>query len=44
MLNEHTLDQQRTPRLDGMLHTIERQAISAAACELPFDDRVTMLV
>ena len=44
MLNEHTLDQLRTLRLDGMLHAIEQQAISAAASELPFDDRLTMLV
>jgi DNA replication protein DnaC len=44
MLNEHTLDQLRTLRLDGMLHAIEDQAISAAASELPFDDRLTMLV
>ena len=44
MLNEHTLDQLRTLRLDGMVHAIEEQAISAAASELPFDDRLTMLV
>ena len=44
MLNEHTLDQLRTLRLDGMLHAIEQHAISAAASELTFDDRLTMLV
>lgn len=44
MLNEYTLDQLRTLRLDGMVHAIEEQAISVAASELPFDDRLTMLV
>ena len=44
MLNEHTLDQLRSLRLDGMLRAIEDQAASTAAAELGFDDRLTLLV
>ena len=44
MLNEHTLDQLRTLRLDGMVRAIEEQATSAAADELGFDERLTLLV
>ena len=44
MLNEHTLDQLRGLRLDGMVHAIEEQATSTAAAELSFDERLTMLV
>lgn len=44
MLSEHTLDQLRALRLDGMVRAIEEQATSTAAHELPFDDRLTMLV
>jgi hypothetical protein len=44
MLSEHTLDQLRALRLDGMVRAIEDQASSTAAQELPFDDRLTMLV
>ncbi len=44
MLNEHTLDQLRVLRLDGMVHALEDQASSTAAAELPFDDRLTLLV
>ena len=44
MLNEHTLDQLRGLRLDGMLRAIEEQATSASADELGFDDRLTLLV
>ena len=44
MLNEHTLDQLRRLRLDGMLRAIEEQATSANADELGFDDRLTLLV
>jgi DNA replication protein DnaC len=44
MLNEHTLDQLRTLRLDGMLRAIEEQATSTAADTLAFDDRLTLLV
>ena len=44
MLNEHTLDQLRGLRLDGMARAIEEQATSTAAAELSFDERLTMLV
>ena len=44
MLNEHTLDQLRSLRLDGMVHAIEDQAISTAAAALGFDERLTLLV
>lgn len=44
MLNEHTLDQLRALRLDGMVHALEDLASSTAAAELPFDDRLTLLV
>jgi DNA replication protein DnaC len=44
MLNEHTLDQLRGLRLDGMVRAIEDQALSTAAAELSFDERLTMLV
>ena len=44
MLNEHTLDQLRALRLDGMVHALADQASSTAAAELPFDDRLTLLV
>jgi DNA replication protein DnaC len=44
MLNEHTLDQLRSLRLDGMLRGIEDQAASSAAAELSFDDRLSLLV
>ena len=44
MLNEHTLDQLRGLRLDGMARAIEEQAVSTAATELSFDERLTMLV
>ena len=44
MLNEHTLDQLRGLRLDGMVRAIEEQATSTAATELSFDERLTMLV
>lgn len=44
MLNEHTLDQLRSLRLDGMVRAIEEQATSTAASTLGFDDRFTMLV
>ena len=44
MLSEHTLNQLRALRLDGMVRAIEDQASSTAAQELPFDDRLTMLV
>ncbi|MEO8929420.1 MAG: IS21-like element helper ATPase IstB [Caldimonas sp.] len=44
MLNEHTLDQLRGLRLDGMVHALADQATTAAAGELAFDDRLAMLV
>jgi DNA replication protein DnaC len=44
MLNEHTLDQLRGLRLDGMVHAIEEQATSTAAAALSFEDRLTLLV
>jgi len=44
MLNEHTLDQLRGLRLDGMARAIEEQATSTAAAALSFDERLTMLV
>jgi DNA replication protein DnaC len=44
MLNEHTLDQLRGLRLDGMVRAIEEQATSTAAAELSFDERLTMVV
>jgi len=44
MLNEHTLDQLRRLRLDGMARAIEEQATSTAAAALSFDERLTMLV
>ncbi|MBW8830280.1 MAG: IS21-like element helper ATPase IstB [Burkholderiales bacterium] len=44
MLNEHTLDQLRSLRLDGMIRAIEEQATSTVAAALPFNDRLTLLV
>ena len=44
MLNEHTLDQLRTLRLDGMVHAIEEQATSTAAAALGFEERLSTLV
>jgi DNA replication protein DnaC len=44
MLNEHTLDQLRSLRLDGMVRAIEDQASSAAATALGFEERLTLLV
>jgi DNA replication protein DnaC len=44
MLNEHTLDQLRSLRLDGMVRAIEEQAVSTAANTLAFDERLTLLV
>ncbi len=43
MLNEHTLDQLRSLRLDGMVRAIEEQAANTAA-GLSFDERLTLLV
>lgn len=44
MLNEHTLDQLRGLRLDGMVHALADQATSAAAAQMAFDERLAMLV
>ena len=44
MLNEHTLDQLRGLRLDGMVHALADQATSTAATELGFEERLAMLV
>ena len=44
MLNEHTLDQLRSLRLDGMVRAIEDQATSTAATALAFEERLGLLV
>ncbi|MCZ2104976.1 MAG: IS21-like element helper ATPase IstB [Burkholderiales bacterium] len=44
MLNEHTLDQLRGLRLDGMVHALTDQASSAAAGALGFEERLALLV
>ena len=44
MLNEHTLNQLRNLRLDGMVRAIEEQTTSTAAAALGFDERLTLLV
>lgn len=44
MLNEHTINQLRTLRLDGMVRAIEDQASSAAASALGFEERLSLLV
>jgi DNA replication protein DnaC len=44
LLNEQTLTQLKSLRLDGMLAALTDQAISSAAADLGFDDRVAMLV
>jgi DNA replication protein DnaC len=44
LLNEHTLDQLRGLRLDGMVHALADQATSAAAAALAFDERLAMLI
>jgi DNA replication protein DnaC len=44
VLNEHTLDQLRRLRLDGMVRAFEEQTTNTAAAALPFDERFTLLV
>jgi len=44
MLKQHTLEQLRTLRLDGMIAALQEQAHSSAAAELGFEDRLAMLV
>ena len=43
-MNEYTLTQLRNLRLDGMVRAIEKQACSAAASALSFEERFTLLV
>ena len=43
-MNEHTLSQLRSLRLDGMVHAIEEQATSTCAAALGFDERFSLLV
>lgn len=44
MLNEHTLEQLRTLRLDGMVHALQDAATTSAAASLPFEERLALLV
>jgi len=44
MLNEHTLDQLRGLRLDGMLHALNDQAMHVASATLDFESRLALLV
>lgn len=44
MPSEHTLDQLRSLRLDGMVRAIEDQTTSTAATALGFDERLALLV
>ncbi|MCL4748187.1 MAG: IS21-like element helper ATPase IstB [Burkholderiaceae bacterium] len=44
MLNEHTLDQLRGLRLEGMVHALQDQATTSSAATLAFDERLAMLV
>lgn len=44
MLSEHTLNQLRGLRLDGMIRAIEEQATSTAAAVLGFDERLSLIV
>jgi DNA replication protein DnaC len=44
MLNEHTLNQLRGLRLDGMVRAIEEQTTSTVAAALGFDERLILLV
>ena len=43
-MNEHTLNQLRILRLDGMVRAVEEQATSTAAAALGFDERLSLLV
>jgi DNA replication protein DnaC len=43
-MNEHTLTQLRSLRLDGMVRALEEQAASTAASALGFDERLSLLV
>jgi DNA replication protein DnaC len=44
LLNEHTLNQLRGLRLDGMLHALQDPATSIGAAALGFNERLAMLV
>lgn len=44
MLNEHTLGQLRTLRLDGLIQALSDQASTTAAAGLNFQDRLAMLI
>lgn len=44
MLNEHTLEQLRTLRLDGIVHALQDPATMSAAASLPFEERLALLV
>ena len=43
-MNEHTLTQLRTLRLDGMVRALEEQSTSINASALGFEDRFSLLV
>jgi DNA replication protein DnaC len=44
LLNEHTLSQLRSIRLDGMVHALQDSALSAAAATLSFEERLALVV
>jgi len=44
LLNEHTLEQLRTLRLDGIVHALQDPATTSAAAALAFEDRLALLV
>jgi len=44
MIDEHSLNQLRQLRLDGMLAALQQQATQSAAAALPFEQRFAMLV
>jgi len=44
LLNEHTLEQLRTLRLDGIVHALQDPATMSAAASLPFEERLALLV
>jgi hypothetical protein len=44
MLNEHTLNQLRSLRLDGMVAALNDAATHITASELPFEQRLALLV
>jgi len=44
LLNEHTLQQLRTLRLDGLVHALQDPASTSAAASLAFEQRLALLV